>query len=58
MRKTKRNIKSSKITRHENKIKEQEMKGTQWSELLISTISNAHPFIHTESSEAQGKQKA
>ena len=53
--KKKGKVKSSKMTRSENKRKEQETTGTQRWELLIATISNAHTFVHRESSKTQRK---
>ena len=53
--KKKGKVKSSKMTRSENKRKEQETTRTQRWELLIATISNAHTFVHRESSKTQRK---
>ena len=53
--KKKGKVKSSKMTRSENKRKEQETTGTQRWELLIATISNAHTFVHREISKTERK---
>ena len=53
--KKKGKVKSSKMTRSENKRKEQETTGTQRWELLIATISNAHTFVRREISKTERK---